>query len=563
MGAGLPAAAQGSGAAAGAGQYGPPVRPLRGAAVGDQIARVELQVAASSGDAARDDAALRAARAATGVLIGRSYRPVLVDTALASLVSAGTVRAASHRPVFDGARGALGILVSLDLSTPQLGASAPPTEVFPVIHQDDRTKLTFILSAGAGVYSDIDSWFGRPELFNEFNPLAGNLPGSETAWGEGYLEVGIGGATRLGDSDFYVFGAASGLSSFSGGQDIFTDANRNFLHPEKGYGGLHYANTETGNTAHLSFGRQTWTLNSGFLISMISGSANAGERGATYLGPRNAADFAAIATGEFGRARSSAFYIDSDELEDLESNTTFAGLNLGWQFTEGLTADASFITIPTSDSTYQTPSGEALAREGTTTWGVRGLWRPTTPDHLWLEGEAYTQTNPDYDMDAQAWYGTVGYIWGSWPWSPSISYRYVTFSGDDPNTDTFERFDGLMINGFGNWLPGMSFGKVYRNANLNAHRVQANVVPREGMNLTFEWHRLRADQLNNLGGNPALSTLTSSDIGKEYTVALRWGIDRNLFLQAVASHALPGRALRAIGADVPWTTLQASLYVSL
>ncbi|RDC67457.1 hypothetical protein DLJ49_21065, partial [Rhodovulum sp. 12E13] len=461
--------------------------PLGQAAVGQTISRIEVEIGTSSGDAARDQAALRAARAATGALRARAYRPVLVDTALGFLVSDGTVRAATHRTTYEGARGALGVVVSLDLSpapTPDAAASVEEPG-FPVIYQDDRSKLTFILNTGAGVYSDINAWFGAPELFNEFSPIAGRLPGSEAAWGEAYLEFGIGGATRLADSDYYLFGALSGLFSVSRGQDIFTDDDRNFLHPDKGYVGLLYADPETGNTAQLSFGRQTWTLNNGFLISMISGSSNAGERGATYLGPRNTTDFSALATGEFGRTRFSLFYIDPDELEDLESNTTFAGANLGYQFTDAFTMDASLITIPTSDSTYRTPSGEALAREGTTTSGLRALYRPTTQDHFWLEGEAYAQSNPDYDMRAEAWYGTAGYIWGSHPWSPSVSYRYASFSGDDPDTDTYERFDGLMTNGFGNWLQGMAFGKVYRNANLNTHRIQANVSPREGMNLTF------------------------------------------------------------------------------
>ena len=82
------------------------------------------------------------------------------------------------------------------------------------------------------------------------------------------------------------------------------------------------------------------------------------------------------------------------------------------------------------------------------------------------------------------------------------------------------------------------------------------------MNLTFTWHQLRADELNNIGANPALSQLASRDIGDEYTATLRWGINRNLYLQLVASHAIPGRALEEIGADKPWSTLQASLYAS-
>jgi hypothetical protein len=558
VGAGGPATAQEAG-----GQFGASVLPLGGAAMGQSITHVTVELAASSGEQARDDAALAAARAAVAPLVGSTYAPVLFDAALADLVAEGTVRAARHRTVFDGASSGLGVIVSLDVATdPQSAASTAQSATFPDIIRNDRTRLSFILGGGVGAYSDNNPWFGVPGVFNAGSPIAGNLPGGGTTWAESYLEVGIGGATRLGDSDLYLFGAVSGLYSFSFGQDIFRDDTRDFLHPAKGYVGLLYADPDTDNRLKLSFGRQTWTLNNGFLISMISGSSNAGERGATYLGPRNDTDFSAIATGEFGQSRFSLFYIDPDELEDLESNTTFAGANFGWQFTDAFSADVSYITILTSDSTYRTPSGLALARKGTNTYGLHALWRPTKPDHFWVEGEAYHQTNPDFDMSAQAFYGTVGHVWGSLPWSPSISYRYASFSGDDPNTGTFERFDGLMTNGFGNWLQGMNFGKVYRNANLNTHRIQLNLVPRPGMNLTFSWHNLRADELNNLGANRALSRLSSSDIGNEYTATLRWGINQNQYLQLVASHAVPGKALRDIQADEPWTTLQASLYFS-
>jgi hypothetical protein len=546
---------------AGVGQYGPAVRPQERAATGLTIASVEVEIAASSGDSAKDQAALQAARAATGALVGRAYRPLLVDTALGRLVSNGTARAATHQPAFEGARGELAIVVVLDLSA--TAPPAAPAEVgFPLIHEDERSKLTFIVSTGVGVYSDFDSWFGQPELFNEFSPIAGRLPGSATTWTEAYLEFGIGGVTRLAESDFYAYGAVSAVFSLSRGQDVFTDDDRDFLHPDKGYAGLLYADPETGNTVQLSFGRQTYTLNSGFLISMVAGSTSAGERGATYLGPRNTTDFSALLTGEFGRSRFALFYLDPDELEDLESNTKFAGANFGYQLTDALSVDASVITIPTSDSTYRVPSGEALAREGTTTWGVHALYRPTAPDHLWLEGEVYRQSNDDYDMSAYAYYGTVGYIWKGLAWSPSLSYRFASFSGDDPDTEDFERFDSMMSTGLGRWLQGISLGKVYRNANLDTHRIQANVVPRKGMNVTVTWHQLRADELNNLGANPALSLLGARDLGEEYTATLRWAINRHLLLQVVASRAFPGEALEAIGADEPWSTLQSTLYVS-
>lgn len=560
--AAVPAVAQ-DGVGLGIGQYGPSVLPVGREPVGQTITRVDIEIAVSSGDADRDAEARRAARAATSGLVGRSYRPLLVDTALGVLADRGIAQQATHRPVLDGARGTLGIVVALDLTPTR----AEPPEVpsapgFPVIHQDDRSKLTFILSAGIGVYSDINSWFGAPELFNARNPLAGNLPGGQTTWGEGYAEIGIGGATQIGAAPLFAFGAVSGLYSFSRGQDVFTDEDRDFVQVEKGYAGLLYADADSGNSAQLSFGRQTWTLNNGFLISMIAGSTSAGERGATYLGPRIATDFSALFTGEFGRTRFALFYIDPNELEDLESNTTFAGVNLGYSFTDALSADVSVITIPTSDSTFATPSGAARAREGITTYGLHGLYRPTAPDHAWLEAEAYHQTNDAYAMSAQAGYATVGYIYGSAPWEPSLSYRIAHFTGDDPDTDRFERFDPLMSSGLGNWLQGLSFGKVYRNANLTTHRLQANVAPRPGMNVTLTYHRLIADERNNLGGNPALSQLNSRDLGDELTAALRWAVDRNTLVQVVASRAWPGRALRDIGADEPWTTLQATLYLS-
>ncbi len=70
----------------------------------------------------------------------------------------------------------------------------------------------------------------------------------------------------------------------------------------------------------------------------------------------------------------------------------------------------------------------------------------------------------------------------------------------------------------------------------------------EELNLTFDWHRLSAPELNNLGSNPALSTLQSHDIGQEFTFTARWAVSKNLYVQALASRALPGEALRQIGA---------------
>lgn len=179
---------------------------------------------------------------------------------------------------------------------------------------------------------------------------------------------------------------------------------------------------------------------------------------------------------------------------------------------------------------------------------------------LWLEGEIAQQSHENFDISARAGYALVGYHFTDLPWSPSISYRYAYASGDDPGTPEYERYDPMLSTGLGNWLQGISFGKITSNSNLAVHRIQVNVTPQPELNLTLDWHGLSAPELNNLGGNPALSQLTSGDIGNEVSITARWAISRTWYFQGVASYAKPGKALPSIGADDPWTTLQASLY---
>jgi hypothetical protein len=424
--------------------------------------------------------------------------------------------------------------------------------------------VSAIAGAGTGLYSDSGAWFGTPEVFLRGNPLAGHLPGRRTTWNEGYVELGFGGATRLGNGDLYAFGAVTGMFSWSHGQDIFTDDDRGYVDLEKAYGGiLHASPDDPKNHFKLSVGRQTFTLDDGFLINAVRGSSNAGERGGVYLGPRLTNDFSVLALGRRGAVGYNLFYIDPNELESLESDSTFLGANVSYDFGRRFTADATFLTIPTSKTLYRLPSGATVPREGLNTLAAHVKWLPA-PDAagVWLEGELAHQFNPGESMSAWAGYGSVGYIARGTQWTPSLSYRYAYFSGDDPTTEKYERYDPLLSTGLGIWLQGISFGKVTTNANLATHRVQLNAAPVETLNLTLDWYVFSAPERNNLGGNPALSELASNDLGQEVSVAARWAASRNLYLQALVSHAMPGAALRDIGADDAWTTLQLSLYGS-
>ena len=73
------------GATAGVGQFGASIRPFEREAVGQVIASVEVELSRSSGDEERDSTALSEALSVAGALVGRSYRPALVDSVLAPL----------------------------------------------------------------------------------------------------------------------------------------------------------------------------------------------------------------------------------------------------------------------------------------------------------------------------------------------------------------------------------------------------------------------------------------------------------------------------------------------
>jgi hypothetical protein len=64
---------------------------------------------------------------------------------------------------------------------------------FPTIFENHRSKFVFILNGGAGIFSDIDPWFGGfGQAFNRNNLTAEDPlgPGNST-WVEGFTEPGL------------------------------------------------------------------------------------------------------------------------------------------------------------------------------------------------------------------------------------------------------------------------------------------------------------------------------------------------------------------------------------
>lgn len=569
----LPAVAQDAG---GPGLGGPGAVRLSSSVETLSVDGFDINVKVGTGDKARDEAIVSEIRDRLGIRAGDRIAQVALDTIMAALRASRGVGDASARLVptlGDPAR--VRVVIDLSLAADADTAKAPTGMLagegvagFPSIWRDDRKGLRFILNGGFGVFTDGNPWFGNPDAFTLGNPLvqdpaAGAATGDRITWFEHWIEGGIAGATQVGESNLGVYGALTAIAPFATGQDIFRSDTRSSIDVEKAYAGLVWSDPARQLSVNVSLGRQNYSLNDGFLISQFGSQWNAGPRPGVYMAPRTTHDFAAIGTVKAGKWTATGFYLDPNEYEPLESDTTVAGANLRYNFTESFFADASVITVPESGTRYAAPSGPVGTREGLRTYSTHVRWadRERAPG-VWIEAELAQQRNSNFDMDAQAGYATVGYLARNLPWTPSISYRISGFTGDDPSTATYERFDALYSGGLSEWLQGISLGKVLRPENRLSQRIRLNVTPTPRLNLTLDYVLHRADELNNIGANPAIAQLTSRDLGEEVQLVARWAMTDNLYLLGIAAKAFPGAAIRdAAGGNADnWTTLQAQLF---
>lgn len=543
---------------------------------GISLSEVLIDLQGSTGDPKRDASLGEQARDLVGMGAGGRFNELIADSAMMRIRRIAGVRNATYRLQARINPDTVAMVVTVKLEAGEASVAGPsgvfPERAmapFPVFYRSDRSLIRVILNGGSGIFSDGNPWFGNPATFTRGNPLV-QIPAlgagtqDRATWTENYVEYGLGGSVQLGDSPYYLYGAATALTAMSAGRDIFRDDTRWTNNIEELYAGLLYVSTRTGINANASIGRQNFTLNDGFLISQYGSQYNAGTRPGVYLAPRTTHDFAVLAQGTFGGWTLQGFFLDPNEYEPIESDTQVMGTNLRYTVTPQFYADATLFQVPRSDTRYPVPDGPPRGRAGLTTLAAHLRWsdRRHLPG-VWAETELAHQTNPHFPMSAWAGYSTFGYLSSTWLWSPSLSYRYSYFSGDDPGSGRYERFDPLFSGGLSEWLQGISLAKALSQGNRSSHRVRFNVSPTAGVDLTLDYFLHFADEINNRGGNPALSDLRSNDLGHELQFVARWSISRNLYFLGIAASAWPGAAVRQAtpdGTAKPWSTVQAQLF---
>lgn len=501
-------------------------------------------------------------------LVRRSLQLFPSDRFSRATAEFGLARARRQGPIADsvlslepGMTGGIAVVVDVTLAeavrTEARGALlSGELSDFPVLYDRAGSYLKARLESVSMYYGNADAWYGQPEVFLNGNPLvSGDTPGSGyEQWGEGFVHVGGYGITALNDS-LNVYAGASAIASGSVGQELFTDDTRGHIGIEDAYLGIVGGRrTPTGHRLVFNFsaGRQRFSIADGLLIANTA--ANGGERAALQSNPRWAADFLGLAQLRYDNTKVELFYLDPDELPPLDSETKLVGLNLESRVNR-FELGATVLTVPESTFGYFTAT-ERLSRRRLQVYDARFRWQPDSAGPgPFLGMEAALQRNADFPMRAYALTGELGYVFARSRWTPTISYRYAVFSGDDPSTDRFERWDPLFSGGNGEqWVQGINHFKLFQDSNLVTHRLQARLKPTPMSEIVPQLWRFRAESTTNLGGNPALSFLRGADLATEANVTFKWFVSRQVMLQGHVAVTFPTDVVeRTVGVNLdPW-----------
>ncbi|MEG2066193.1 MAG: alginate export family protein [Tannerellaceae bacterium] len=440
---------------------------------------------------------------------------------------------------------------------------------FPVIYMDKRSYLTLRFAASEMAYSNNNAWFGQPTALLTNNPLADAPVGKGyTGWLEGFVMGGAYGITKIiPRMNLHLYGGASYIASFSAGRELFTDRSRFYGAVEDAFVGLVGGKRSLNGhnfSYNVLYGRKQFVLGNGWLI--VNTSMNGQKRAGLQINPRWAAKNLFQAGITWDKLLLQAFQMRPNELPIFNSHTIINGLNLELGTNSQIQPAISVLHSPRSDVRYYLPDGSSHTRNGLWVYNLRFFGnQPANRPGLFYKTEVGYQTNPHFKMRAYAGYAQAGWNFTRTPGAPAVSYRFAYFSGDNPATVAYERWDALYTGGNGEqWVQGSNMYKIVQNSNEMSHLVQLVYSPFPKIQTVTQIWAFLAPQTNNLGGNPALSVLQSNYYGTELNLTVKYFHSRRWYFHLNTALTFPGEAIRDIVPDTKsWFCLMAFARYSL
>lgn len=539
-----------------------------------RIESIAIRLSNPLSDEAQNKILIDRVRVGLGLFPGDTFMRTRAEFAIASLQRSLPI-SKSRIETEPGSAGGLALTIDVTLAEARVAQSGRGALVtgkkddLPILYDKDGSFVRLKLETIAMAYGNQNAWYGQPGPLLSGNPLVSGKPAgrSATAWGEGFTHVGLYGITPLGEA-LSFYGGVSGIYSASAGRELFTNRTRDFLGVEDVYiGFVGGVTTDQGDRLvwNVSAGRQRFSVSDGFLIANTA--SNGGQRAALQSNPRWSADQLLLMQVRYNNLKADIFYLDPDELHEVESHTKLAGVNVDARVMPSLNVGGMFLKAVKSQFHYYTTS-DVFSRESLRVYNARFRWQPFPASAgPFVAGEAALQRHDHIAMRARAWTSEVGYSFANdWPWQPTLSYRYASFSGDDPATKQFERWDPLLSGDNGErWVQGINHFKIFQDSNLVTHRFQMRLRPLPKFELVPQFWVFRADQLQNLGGNPAFSSLENRQLGTEANLTAKWFISPKLMLQGHVAVTFPGSAIKkALGGSAdPWMSTMVFLRAAL
>lgn len=434
----------------------------------------------------------------------------------------------------------------------------------------DGLKLRWHFQAGVNAVSESNIFWNFADAV-----APGSGFDSDPKWLELYIKPGLSFEKTLASGGI-LFGKASAVASYTIGTDAYDFGDTGRLTLEELYLGYRTENAAGANFS-FSLGAQELKLGTGMLIA--NGGSSGFERGALKFGPRKAWEMAAIGKISGNGLTGTAFYVDPNERPASDGKNRLAGVDLRYDDPRGGYVGMTYLKVLNSESPYIQAAAGGIgaptilpgARDGTQ--AINGYFKTNPFDgnlQNWVfTGDFAYEWNDAIDL--KAWAGRVqaGYTFSDLPWSPSLTYSYQTFSGDDPNTAALERFDPMFYEGSPSaWATGSKSSMVFINSNVNAHGLALRLQPSKQDTVTLRYAHIRANELRSpiqfgqatrvdTSGPTAnvISGVTDPHLSDDFFIEYSRIINRNTFLTAGFSISLPGKGIRnTVPGNVPnWT----------
>lgn len=437
---------------------------------------------------------------------------------------------------------------------------------FPYLYRDKTFRLKLDLGATISPVTGFNTWLDNGEFFTKNSPFGKNYPPNNSFQNvEHAFTAGLTAVVQL-NNNLFAYGNYRAIFMGTLGRDLFRKDNPHDFATENLYGGVvGTIPTKSGHVINfnLSAGRQPYRIGTGMLLCQIA--LNGGDRGALNVWPRFSGDFVGLAQVRYDNLKAEYFYVDPSEFGGFETNTLLTGFNLDYGKPYGVKAGFTYLKVNRSTSVYLFPDGTLESRNKTRAFNLRGEWVPKpSTNSIIAKVDLGMQNNARFSMRALGGAFELGYLKGRHKLRPSISYRLSHLTGDDPRTPRFERWDFLYSgNDVDTWIQGLIMKNMLFNTNLQAHRLQGQMLFK-GFRLTTQYFYFRADQENNLP--LAINKFASKELAHQVTFLAEKSFLKRFYTR-MQIHALWARdgiagALPRPVKD-PWMGMQAMIRYQL